>query len=190
MQEVWKDIKGYEGMYQVSNFGRVKSFDRYDKHGALWLGKILSNKPKKTGYVNVKFSVDGKRSVKLVHRLVAEAFIPNIENKPEVNHKDGNKSNNKVSNLEWVTSRENTLHGIEKGLIKYNKEALARGQKKSAELMKRKVRQVSIDGESLREFNSIKEAAETIGRRAARSSISAVCSHKQKTAYGYKWEYV
>ena len=190
MQEVWKDIKGYEGMYQVSNFGRVKSFDRYDKHGALWLGKILSNKPQKTGYVNVKFSVDGKRSVKLVHRLVAEAFIPNIENKPEVNHKDGNKSNNKVSNLEWVTSRENTLHGIEKGLIKYNKEALARGQKKSAELMKRKVRQVSIDGESLREFNSIKEAAETIGRRAARSSISAVCSHKQKTAYGYKWEYV
>ena len=103
--EIRKDIEGYEGLYQVSNLGRVK---RYYKNGK---EKILKPGNSKDGYLLMYLYKEGKRRNYQVHRLVTKAFVPNLENKPEVNHKDEDKTNNKVENLEWMTRRENNNYG-------------------------------------------------------------------------------
>lgn len=114
--EEWKDIENYEGYYQVSNFGNVKSVDRVVKNinGPLERklnGKVMSLKKDRCGYLCVSLTKEGKRKTSLIHRLVAQAFIPNPENKPEVNHIDENKENNLMENLEWVSSEENCNYG-------------------------------------------------------------------------------
>ncbi|MDY2883057.1 MAG: NUMOD4 domain-containing protein [Romboutsia timonensis] len=119
MEEVWKDIKGFEEIYQVSNFGRVKSLlrKRRNRNGYFYIKeKILKQSINTYGYLQVCLYNNCERSVKRVHRLVAETFIPNPSNKPEVNHIDGNKTNNKIDNLEWVTSKENITHAFKIGL--------------------------------------------------------------------------
>lgn len=119
--EEWRDIKGYEGLYQVSNLGRVRSLDRLvnNKHGQRFLkGGIKRVFDWGTGYQYVNLHCQQKRKSKSVHRLVAEAFVENVYNKPEVNHIDGNKHNNRADNLEWCTSSENELHAYNLGLIK------------------------------------------------------------------------
>ena len=123
--EMWKNIDGYDGSYQVSNHGRVRSVDREifiergsSKYMATYEGRILSVS-ENTRYPNVGIGYNGETKTILVHRLVAEAFIPNPENKPYVNHIDGDTHNNHVSNLEWVTQSENINHAIKIG----NKEA-------------------------------------------------------------------
>jgi hypothetical protein len=112
--EEWRDIKGYEGLYQVSNLGRVKSLSRTierSKYGSIFVSeKILSTNSTK-GYLYVSLCKCGKQKRVRVHRLVAEAFIPNQDNLPEVNHKDENKENNAVSNLEWCTNKYNCNYG-------------------------------------------------------------------------------
>ena len=109
--EIWRDIVDYENKYQVSNFARVKSFCK----GKVKLLKLdVDNK----GYLRVGLYKNGKQKMCLVHILVAKAFIPNPDNKPCVNHIDGNKQNNSIENLEWVTSSENIVHAYELGLIK------------------------------------------------------------------------
>lgn len=108
MEEIWKDIKGYEGLYQVSSFGRVKSLERVDRIGRKKHGKFLKEHINSGGYFNV--ALYSKYSVKkylLIHRLVAQAFIPNPNDYPQVNHIDENKINNNVDNLEWCTSEYN-----------------------------------------------------------------------------------
>ena len=111
MQEIWKDIKGYEGLYQASNFGRIKRLEALlpDKNGNKHYNpeKILVPWKHKSGYQLVGLNKYGHRKARLVHRIVAEAFIKNPDNKPQINHKDGNKNNNCVSNLEWSTNSEN-----------------------------------------------------------------------------------
>jgi len=112
IKEIWKDIEGYEGKYQVSSIGRVKSLPRKINHnipGFLrnWKGGIVMPYVGKNGYYRVMF---GDRKRELVHRLVAKAFHCNPDNRPCVNHKDGDPSNNHKSNLEWVTYSENELH--------------------------------------------------------------------------------
>ena len=102
MKEIWKDIKEYEGLYQVSNLGRVKR---------VTTGRILKGRKNTTGYLQIGLCKKGIRDSKLIHRLVTETFIPNPENKAEVNHIDENKTNNMISNLEWVTAKENSNHG-------------------------------------------------------------------------------
>lgn len=111
MEEIWKDIVGYEGLYQVSNLGRVKSLDRIDASGHRRKGKILKPRINHDGYVQINLHKNSIRKTVSVHRIVAIAFIPNTENKREVNHVDENKANNHVSNLQWCSPKENVNHG-------------------------------------------------------------------------------
>lgn len=101
MKEIWKDIDGFEGLYQVSIWGNVRG-----RNG------ILAPYVTEKGYLKVGLFKDGKNHKKRIHRLVAEAFIPNPHNLPQVNHKDGNPKNNSVTNLEWCTNQENTDHAM------------------------------------------------------------------------------
>lgn len=120
MKEIWKPIPEYEGLYSASNIGRIKSEQTTVRRSN---GRLFNKKEKilrlcytVNGYYSVNLSKEGKRKTRFVHRLVLQAFLPNKENKPHVNHKDGNKINNNVANLEWCTPRENTLHARDYGL--------------------------------------------------------------------------
>lgn len=120
MEEIWKDVEGYEGLYQVSNLGKVRSIDREVKTSTgfrKYKGMVLKQRIVKE-YLYVNF---GTRSTHRVHRLIAKAFVPNPDNLPEVNHIDGNKLNNNIDNLEWCTSKENINHSWGKGLSKSRK---------------------------------------------------------------------
>lgn len=115
MAEIWKDVEGYEGLYQVSNLGRVKSLTHYiikeNYKPREVKGKILTpffDRPK--GYMSVSLSKNNKIKLQRIHRLVAQAFIPNPDNLIQINHKDGNKSNNNVENLEWCSCKDNIRH--------------------------------------------------------------------------------
>lgn len=112
--EIWKDIRGMEGFYQVSNLGRIKALERIIQRKNRGLLKIKEHFVKGSkdtkGYLQLDANINGKRVIKFIHRLVAEAFIENPFNYPQVNHKDGNKENNNVANLEWVTVEENIHH--------------------------------------------------------------------------------
>lgn len=114
MTEAWLPIPGYEGYYEASNLGRIRSVDRYTESrwgtptfhkSQLMKCRVVSN-----GYQHVMLTKDGQKREPLVHRIIAEIFLPNPEGKPQVNHKDGDKSNNQVSNLEWCTESQNQLH--------------------------------------------------------------------------------
>ena len=121
-REVWKDVVGYEGLYQVSNFGNVKSLDREvapNNRVPYWRkGKMCKQSKSNLGYLTVGFTVNNKKINKYVHRLVAEAFVPNTNNKPQINHIDCDKENNYASNLEWCTNSENHIHATKNGLNK------------------------------------------------------------------------
>lgn len=106
MKEIWKTVQGYENKYEVSNLGRVKSLERIDRYNRKIEEKILAPRKHTGGYLRVQLS----RKDFYIHRLVAQAFIPNLENKKYINHIDGNKTNNKVENLEWCTANENMKH--------------------------------------------------------------------------------
>lgn len=178
MIEIWKDIPGYEGLYQISNYGNVRSMN-YNKK----VGNIKELKPNTTrdGYLEVHISKDSKRRYFLIHRLVAQAFIDNPDNKPQVNHIDGDKSNNNVSNLEWVTNGENQRHAYDNGLKS------ARG---AYEANRKPVRCVTTG----KEFNSIKEAALYYNIKSD-SKICNCCKKQQKYAGKFNgkrlvWEYI
>lgn len=113
MEEIWKPIIGYENYYEVSNLGRVRRIKA--AHGTQ-IGRILNGMLDSDGYLNVCLTANKNQKWFLVHRLVAQAFLPNPENKPTVNHIDGNKQNNSVSNLEWCTQKENIAHAWRTGL--------------------------------------------------------------------------
>ena len=155
MQEVWKDIAGYEGYYQVSNLGRVKSlqtkaYSHAQKRAIpVMREKILKQFPNTDKYLMVDLRKNRTRNTQKVHRLVAKAFISNENNYPQVNHKDENKQNNCVENLEWCTCQYNTTYGTAKARM--------------AQKMMKKVLQISASGEIVNTWNSIKEAAKDLG---------------------------
>lgn len=109
-EEIWKDIPNYEGLYQISNYGRVKSIPRTYKKRKIDKEIIKKLKTMPNGYIRVSLSKNGKTKDYYVHRLVAKAYIPNIDNKPCINHKDCNRNNNNANNLEWVTHKENNSY--------------------------------------------------------------------------------
>ena len=176
-KEVWKDIDGYEGSYQVSNYGRVRSKDRVSFSGRKLKGRVLKQKVNK-GYYVIGLYKDGKQFGETVSRLVANAFIPNSENKPEVNHIDENKANNHANNLEWVTPKENSNHGTRNSKVipylTWNRKPVTMIDKET--------------NECIQTFKSINEACRALGVTAG-GGISEVCKGINKTAYGYKWKY-
>ena len=173
--EVWKPVKNYEGLYEVSNFGRVRSLDRYVRLGGkqksnqlvLKKGKILSERDNGHGYKAVHLTVNQITKDKYVHRLVAQAFLDNPNNLPEVNHKDENKANNCLDNLEWCTSQYNDYYGNH---LKTNSKPVI---------------MYDLQMNFIDEFKSISEAEKVTGARG----ISAVCNGKRHTAGGYIWRY-
>lgn len=162
MKEVWKKIKGYEGMYEVSNLGRVKSFQRKKREG-----RQLSPHDN-GGYLFVTLSQNGFSKVCSVHRLVAIAFIPNPKNKPQINHKNFQTGDNYTDNLEWCTASENIQHSL-----KYGKKG-------------KRVRQI-LNGQIIRVFKSITLAAVFVNK--TKQAISLVCRGGMKTCAGYEWEF-
>ena len=167
---MWKDIKGYEGLYQVSDDGHVRRLLKNDR-----------TKPVKNReglYLSVSLSKKSKRRSYNIHRLVAEAFLERPVGATEVNHKDGNKWNNDISNLEWVSQRENMLHAMQQ----LNKFPWGKPPRKIRCLDKE-------TGEVVAEFYSIAEASRVFGKGGLRSSVTLCCQGLQQTAYGYRWEY-
>lgn len=185
--EIWKDVDGYESRYQVSNFGNVRSLKRLKRHNTSATGFITVDgkmlKPFKTkkGYLKVDLSgLYGGRKSKSVHQLVATAFIENPNNYDQVNHIDGDKTNNHVSNLEWCNNSHNQLHAYKHGL-----------NIRSEKAGKAKIPVVKIDkttNEIIESYPSISEAAKANGIKKP-SNISLVCRNKRKTCNGYKWAY-
>jgi hypothetical protein len=163
VDEIWRSIRSYEGLYEVSNTGLVRSIKRdiILKPGVATSGHLLVNLYR--GITNM--------STKYIHILVAEVFVDNDEGKPEVNHKDCNKLNNHYTNLEWVTSSENMLH-----MYSNNRSSRAK-----------QVMQYSLDGALLSTFHSTKEAARLTGISA--NNIATAARGATNTAGGYMWEY-
>ena len=178
--EVWKSVEGYEGLYEVSNTGKIKSIKRprITKGGGITIvpERILKPKTNKFGYCTVALSKNAKHKFYMVHRLVAFAFVPNPEGKPEINHKDGNKLNNSVQNLEWCTSQENKRHAYENGLC--GGEHITH---------RRQVNQYDKDYNFIATYASIEEASKQTG--IGHSSIWMCCNHRYKTAGNFIWSY-
>ncbi len=121
MEEKWSPVVGWESLYEVSSRGRVRSLDRVVKNypdcTRVWRGRYLKATPSNAGYPIISMSNSGLVKNRMVHQLVAASFIPNTHNKPHINHKDGDKTNNNMENLEWCTHKENMQHGFATGLI-------------------------------------------------------------------------
>lgn len=172
MQEIWKDIVNYEGLYQISNLGRVRSLHWNNTNETRLLTPFDND-----GYVRIGFRHNRKLKNFLVHVLVATAFIPNPENKPEVNHKDGNKKNNCVCNLEWVTKKENKRHAIDNNLIKH----------KVCRYKPTPIAQYDLNGNFINSFPSQREASRQLGLNQARIS----CALKNNKPYrNYIWRFI
>ena len=160
--EEWRDIEGYEGLYRVSNYGNVYSVRRK---------RNLKPCTDTRGYLGVALQ-KGKWKRYLIHRLVAQAFVPNPNNLPQVNHKDENKINNYYENLEWCDQAYNNAYGTR--------------TIRAAESRKRPVLQFDKEGNFIKRFNSINEASAAVGK--CHSNLVACLRGRQKTCGGYKWK--
>ena len=173
-EEVWRDVKGYEGLYQVSNMGLVKSLGRKDRFGRVIKERILEPAVTHNGYLRVGLHVDGKRKMLRVHRLVCEAFHENPDNKSEVNHVNEDKTDNRACNLEWSTRTENCNHGSRNERV--------------AKALSKPIGQFSLDGKLIKVWQSACEARRQTG--FDQGYVGAVARGKFKQAYGFIWKYV
>lgn len=176
MSEEWRPINGFEGLYEISSYGRVKSFKSHPS------GKILKTSLDSNGYPKISLSKNGAKKDATVHRLVAETYLPRVDGKTCVNHIDGNKANNRLDNLEWCTYSENIKHALRTGLYGgISKEATMKGARRSAQNRTRQV--IRSDGAR---FKNAAEAASAIG--AHKDSIYAAIRRKA-LLYGYRFSY-
>lgn len=164
MEEIWKKIEGYEDLYKVSSFGRIYGVKRK---------RLMKCQENHNGYLRVTLCKDGKIKPFFVHRLVAQAFIPNPDNLPQVNHKDENKLNNSVENLEWCTQIYNSNYGT--------------GVERCAKQKMKMICQFSLDGEFIQEWKSIKEASTTLGIH--HGNITQCCKGNRNHAGMFVWKY-
>lgn len=181
--EIWKDVEGYEGLYQVSNEGRVKSLDRYVDTSLgvrLYKGKVLTPSHNDSGYHIVNLSKNGKLITHRVHILVAQAFLPNPENKPCIDHRNSKRDCNVVENLRWCTYKENSNFELAKQhLIDSHKT-------QTNEKLMKKVEQLDNDGNVIAEYKSSKCAADAVG--CSSSAITKAC-REGIPIKGFFWRY-
>lgn len=187
-EEIWKDIKGYEGLYQVSNFGRIKSLERVTKYRNS--KRVLREKIKgdfigKRGYKRVELTKDGISKKYNLHRIVASSFISNPYNKKEVNHINGIKTDNRVENLEWCTSQENTMHAIKMGLQKNSDKQRKTVGEYARKNKVKKIVQLTKDGKYIKTWESAVAVERKVGIKS--KSISQCVTGRSKTAGGYRW---
>lgn len=166
MKEVWKPIKNFENLYKISNLGNVKSLFRYKK--------ILKGEKDKDGYGYVKLYKNKKAYNKLIHRLVAEAFIPNPDNLPQVNHIDECKANNVWTNLEWCSNKYNINYGT--GILR------------SCTKRSKKVNQYDLQGLLIKTYNSLSEASRETTVPIA--NICRCCKNERRQAGSFVWKYI
>ena len=183
MQETWKDVVSYEGLYQVSNLGRIRSLDRKvrNKNGfAIKKGKIIKDVSfSDHKYRKVNLWKNNMGENKLVHRLVAEAFVPNPNNLPEVNHKDENPENNCADNLEWCEHVYNMNYGTATQRIVEKRKGIPVGEQP--------ILQYSKDGCFIAKYDSAMKAAEAVG--GDNSAICKCANGRVKTSYGFVWKW-
>ena len=183
IKKKWKEIKGYEGKYIISNYGEVISLPRYKQNNS----KLQYVEPKeikryvnpKNGYVYVQLWNNSKYKNIRLHKLVARTFIPNPKNLPQVNHIDGNKLDNSIENLEWCDCKYNINEAWKIGL---NKKRFGRENNRS-----RKVEQYDLNGNFIRTWDTIKQAADKLKINTA--NIIACCQGKYKKSHGFIWRY-
>lgn len=157
--------KTYISNYEISNTGQLRNSKT---------GRILKPKVSNKGYVKYGISISGKYKDVFAHRAVAETFVPNPDNKPQVNHKDGNKKNNDYTNLEWSTGSENIVHAFDNNLMNSNHS-------------KKAVIQLTKNGEEVRTYDSITLAAQSVG--GSPTHINSCCRGRRNTHKGYRWSY-
>ena len=185
----WKPIKGYEGMYEISNNGKVRSLSRWDNKGKRVRGRMMKIYIGTHGYQIVDLCKNGKRKHYQLHRLMAETFIPNTDNKPCIDHINTIKTDNRIKNLRWVTRSENMLNELTR---KHNSEG-QKGKKLTEEHKKKVKENSSLKKSTLCiETNEIYFSAREAGRQTGicHVSIIACCNGRIKSAGGYHWKYV
>ena len=165
MIEIWKNIEGYEGLYQVSNLGNVKSLNYKKMCKERILKPLLDSK----GYYDIKLFKNKEYKIYKIHRLVCQAFIPNPNNLPQVNHKNEIKTDNRVENLEWCTAEYNCNYGTRNDRIR------------------KPILQFTLEDDFVKRWNSTREIQRELG--LCHSHISKCCKGKYKSMYGYKWFY-
>lgn len=168
--EEWRPIKGYEGQYEVSNHGRIKSLSREENNRTL-KDRIMKQYVGKTGYMQVRLCKNNQTKLWKVHDLIAKSFIENPYDFPIVNHKDGNKINNDISNLEWCSYSHNIKHAYRTGLR-----------------MMRPIEQRTKDGSFVKKWDCATDASKGTGINL--SHIWGCCNHQRKSAGGFKWQYI
>ena len=175
--EVWRPVRDFEGLYEVSNLARVRSVSRWVQAGTtkrLAKSTILKSHPLPSGYLTVTLKDKGRTATVTIHRLVAEAFVPNPNNLQDVNHKDEEKTNNLPSNLEWCDRKYNINYGT--------------GKYRKTENYRKPIEQLTLDGKHVAYFESARQAARVTDYKQSR--LWEALSGKRKTAYGYQWRYV
>ena len=198
LKEEWKDIPQFAGRYSVSNYGEIKSNDykiyhngkKENPHSQIVKGKKLKQSYNKD-YARIRLiNNNGERKNYLVHRIVAEIFVPNPQSKQYVNHIDGNKKNNYFENLEWVTASENAIHSYGIGLSKVTEKTRKSARETAIKRNKsrcKEVYQYDKNYNLLNSFPSLKDASEKLN--ISKTCISEVCHRKQKSSNGYLFSY-
>lgn len=178
MVEIWKPIKNYENLYVISNLGNIKSLDKKDSIGRKIKGKYMKPIKRKDGYLDILLRKNNHSKRFLIHRLVAQTFIENKNNYKEINHKDENKSNNCVKNLEWCNRKYNINYGMAN---KKRKETLLNKNGKA-------INQIDKNNNIIKQYSSLMEAHRKT--KLNKSHLSECCNGIRKTTGGFKWEYI